>query len=87
MGHLLTLKVQQCAELAVAQRLATNLARAAHNHLRWGSTTATNRPLGSVRERNRILQVGLNNDFSISRAPEFSYGTALSQFPGQLCVV
>jgi len=53
-----------CSRVAAlpAQRLATNLARAPHNHLRWGSTTATDRPLGSVRERNRILQVGLNKE-------------------------
>jgi IS5 family transposase len=57
-----------CSRVAAlpTQRLATNLARAPHNHLRRGSTTATDRPLGSVRKRNRILQVGLCSGLSIA---------------------
>jgi hypothetical protein len=60
---------------------------ARQNRLKLSPLKASAFQLNGTTLRQLFDNAWINNDFSISRAPEFAYGTTLSQFPGQLCVV
>jgi hypothetical protein len=65
----------------------TQLRSIGKNRLKKSSLKASAVQLNGTTLRQLFDNALIRNGFSISRAPEFAYGTTLSQFPGQLCVV